>query len=960
MSTGSCRWRRARLLGAFMALVVLALCLPSIAHAAGLMPVYRFYNVKTGMHFYTASETEKADVVARLSSVYRFEGVAYTINTDDAKNSTPLYRFFNMKNGVHFYTASATEKDRVIATMSGTLRFEGTAYLVSLDPVDTSPVWRFYNAKKGAHFYTASAAEKDNVIAKLSSTFKYEGVSFYFAGVGGTSPDMPVHQHNSTQAFCTQVGCHFVSLTVEHYRWPTTGTKFDCFTCHKSTNPDVVDTITAKSDTCTDCHTAVAAHPGTSLVHNLPTLLCTSSGCHSGPGANLATIHNNKCGSPGLCHANGVVPTNDCQTSTCHGANGPHSATHEVIASSGKPTCTTTVCHGGDAMAIHTGGCAQCHSSTRTGVPEAIAAGLAGTPASCESCHDAYDVIHVVPAGAHTLTGSCYTSNCHHYTDISLIHTVGDDPPGCWTCHAVPGNAAGPGVVKSKNCVTCHPNLLDFHSFTHVDAVGSAPEFKSRPCTACHGTDLPTVHTKLGCFCHTSSLGFSMAGEMGPLLEKGSGECVDCHKDKYAAHGFSGNVSGHNTTTFGTVGARTDFSSLGVTDTAGNAPAAQFPQTVNNTFKAGYDWNTVVKCEDCHAGLTAYEVAGPHGGSVIAAAGIDPAYPGSFESASLWGGQYAVKLADGTTMTVGPFAEGVAQWANTSGDPEGLAGYQVATPDMSTAASTKLVAGPASVTAGNVICVKCHDLYDGTKTTGFKGWANYAHEHHSADTGSFKMIFGKFEVGDGGVAVTSQTVAAESAAAAMAMVPGATKNKQIIAPSLGREDAGACRNCHIAIPHGWKRPKLIVYSNLNANDPGRAALGMPATGDSAPYNIGPAVYEGESLFGTGLGSGQMNGLASGLVTFKEAWTLLDGSTVVTSGSDPAQLLIETENMPALIEAHNPADGSEYVNWSSAQCNACGHHSSTSFANPTATQPALTWNSRESNWTSTKPANGAWK
>jgi hypothetical protein len=454
---------------------------------------------------------------------------------------------------------------------------------------------------------------------------------------------------------------------------------------------------------------------------------------------------------------------------------------------------------------------------------------------------------------------------------------------------------------------------------------------------------------------------------MAPLLAAGTAECVDCHKGPYGTpHGFVNNVSGHNTTTFGTVGARTDFSSLGITDTVGAAPAAQFPLTVNNTFKAGYSWTSVVTCEDCHTGLKANEPAGPHGGFDFAAtAGIDPAYPGSFETASLWGGQYAKKLANGTTMTVGPFAEGIAQWANTSADPEGLAGYQVVTPNMSNATTTTVVAGPATVTAGNVICVKCHDLYDATKTTGFKGWANYAHEHHSADTGSFAMVFGKFDVGDGGVSVTTQTVAAESAAAAMAMVPGATKNKQILAPALGREDAGACRNCHIAIPHGWKRPKLIVYSNLNPNDPARAALGLPATGDSAPYNAGPAVWEGDSLLaGTGVGSGQMNGLASGIVTFQEAWKDTAGAWV-TATTPYANLVIETENMPALVNVadQNPlngATGSEYVNWSSNQCNACAHHNTTSFANPTATQPLLTWNSRENNWTSTKPANGAWK
>jgi hypothetical protein len=202
----------------------------------------------------------------------------------------------------------------------------------------------------------------------------------------------------------------------------------------------------------------------------------------------------------------------------------------------------------------------------------------------------------------------------------------------------------------------------------------------------------------------------------------------------------------------------------------------------------------------------------------------------------------------------------------------------------------------------------------------------------------------------------------------MASVPGATKTAEVIAAGLGRENAGACRNCHIAIPHGWKRPKLIVYSNLPDPTPGyRANLGLPATGDIAPYNIGPAVYEGGALNDSaGLGSGQMNGLAAGPVHFLEATHVsFDGgltSVVATAGSvaNGGELEIEAFDYPSLYTNENPANGTTFVNWSSSQCNACGHHTTTSFKNPTAVQPPMSFSTRELNWSSTKPANGAWK
>ncbi len=152
------------------------------APPASLLSVYRFYNFKQGVHFYTASEEEKNSVIARLSSVYRLEGVGYNINVANPANSHPLYRFYNFKQGVHFYTASEAEKANVIATLGSTYRYEGPAYNVCPTPVaGATTVYRFYNFRKGVHFYTASEEEKANVIASLGSTYRYEGPAFYLA-----------------------------------------------------------------------------------------------------------------------------------------------------------------------------------------------------------------------------------------------------------------------------------------------------------------------------------------------------------------------------------------------------------------------------------------------------------------------------------------------------------------------------------------------------------------------------------------------------------------------------------------------------------------------------------------------------------------------------------------------------------------------------------------------------------
>jgi hypothetical protein len=150
--------------------------------APAYVPVYRFYNFKQGVHFYTASESEKAKLIETLAGTYEYEGVAYRVNVTNPSNCTSLYRFYDMRRGAHFYTASESEKANVIRTMSNIYRCEGVAYNVCASPVpNATPVYRFYNMSAGVHFYTASESEKANVIETLSDTYTYEGIAYYLA-----------------------------------------------------------------------------------------------------------------------------------------------------------------------------------------------------------------------------------------------------------------------------------------------------------------------------------------------------------------------------------------------------------------------------------------------------------------------------------------------------------------------------------------------------------------------------------------------------------------------------------------------------------------------------------------------------------------------------------------------------------------------------------------------------------
>ena len=144
------------------------------------LPLYRFYNNKTGTHFYTASEAERDSVQAHLASTYTLEGVAFAIDAASPQNDAPLYRFFNVRTGTHFYTASEAEKDTLIATLSKVYHYDGPVCDVSLTSAGAQPVYRFYDFKRDVHFYTASTSERDSIVAHLGYIYRYEGVAYYF------------------------------------------------------------------------------------------------------------------------------------------------------------------------------------------------------------------------------------------------------------------------------------------------------------------------------------------------------------------------------------------------------------------------------------------------------------------------------------------------------------------------------------------------------------------------------------------------------------------------------------------------------------------------------------------------------------------------------------------------------------------------------------------------------------
>ncbi len=173
--------------------------------AAVSIPAYRFYNGSTGAHFYTTSETERATVVSTLSPPFSFDGPAFSVASDHSAGLASVHRFYNTRTGVHFYTISEAERANV-ANNIPQYTYEGVSYFASpVAGAGLTPLYRFYVMSRGFHFYTASAAEKANIEATLGHIYTYEGIGYYVLDTGWADRARLPHTGITTSQ-CYQAG----------------------------------------------------------------------------------------------------------------------------------------------------------------------------------------------------------------------------------------------------------------------------------------------------------------------------------------------------------------------------------------------------------------------------------------------------------------------------------------------------------------------------------------------------------------------------------------------------------------------------------------------------------------------------------------------------------------------------------------------------------------------------------
>lgn len=450
--------------------------------------------------------------------------------------------------------------------------------------------------------------------------------------------------------------------------------------------------------------------------------------------------------------------------------------------------------------------CAKCHNdgATTAGVVKAGWTERDGSDA-CAACHGnagvsaphgAVGTVHVateLKTDGTPAAGSCVTAGCHSSGDVRRIHRA----KGCLIsgCHKATGDIRGSRKLSCGGLdanTACHTgfsatNHFVSHSANLTDTVNGVTyvEGANVGCFGCHSTDLTKEHSD---DLRTTSMNGG-----------GSGTCRVCHLDL-------------------------DDSSAGAYSTA---------VSVVNAIA-----NSDRRCVACHSsgskddGMSA--VASPH--KVISAENTRPAgavwadpfdqWKASFE-ATTGGGHNALSAAivgasksktfPVTSFTVGPTVygwslppnTGVTAWLDTAVYPsatttENIKALRVSCEDCHVFGTD--AAGPQ----GAAVTVRMDPNYSQT------GWANpIPGESQFEATGTAQPICDKCHLMDVDPAdATDEPGGNQSAHARHAARKNDATGVYIV-----------CTDCHVRVPHAWKRPRLLVRTVVTAD--GVAPDGYP-------------------------------------------------------------------------------------------------------------------------------------
>jgi hypothetical protein len=333
---------------------------------------------------------------------------------------------------------------------------------------------------------------------------------------------------------------HETELRSTHSSAPSGGCASSGMGCHPTADLSQVGVPTPRGNlhaTCLRCHDW--RRTGVNMAYDPRKKTCGwGRDCHGAAGSYSPTssVH---AGRGGV--ANGVDPAHHIAGPKQSGAlwSDPVSKTSRTCGACHSMVLGVEHARASASLASGPGNlCTRCHDHATAAATVVKGSWTAkNTTAACSACHGQTGVgaMHGGIVGAHAAVerdavgnpqpGACVRSGCHATNDVRRLHRA--TPSGCATrrCHTTSGSPETAGVMScggADRAKACHTSIARSHSASHsADLTGTVNGItyglgSNTGCFGCHAVDLAAAHS-------TALVGGSMQGG-------GATACAVCHE----------------------------------------------------------------------------------------------------------------------------------------------------------------------------------------------------------------------------------------------------------------------------------------------------------------------------------------------------------------------------------------------------------------------------------------------
>jgi len=141
------------------------------------IPIYHFYN-KYYNNYYTTDPKTANWIKNNLASTWWYQDIAFKAFSKNQTNTVPVYEFYIPSVKKHYYTANVYQKNYIMANLSGIWNYQGIAFYAYPKQIgETVPIYQYYNDFTKGSLYTTTP----NILSKYAYSHYYRkiGIAFY-------------------------------------------------------------------------------------------------------------------------------------------------------------------------------------------------------------------------------------------------------------------------------------------------------------------------------------------------------------------------------------------------------------------------------------------------------------------------------------------------------------------------------------------------------------------------------------------------------------------------------------------------------------------------------------------------------------------------------------------------------------------------------------------------------------